>query len=138
MRRALQVACTVLGLCLAGGRMVCAQAQQSIALKSGESVELGSVWWVAHCKSIMVAQPEVEILEGPPGLTLSIKEAMVVPRRLNCTNEVPGAILVATATNVSELVQGTLVYRIKYKTKDGERQTANTYNVSLFPETDRR
>jgi hypothetical protein len=95
-------------------------------LKSGESTETGSVWWVAHCRSIMVGLPEVEILEGPPGV-------MVIPRRLNCTNEVPGAILVATAKDVTEPVQGRLVYRIKYKTKDGDRQRANTYNISLFP-----
>ena len=110
-----------------------AQAQQAIALRSGESLELGSVWWVAHCKSILVAPPEVEILEGPPGLTLSLKESAVVPRRLNCTNEVPGAVLMATAKGVTEPEQGRLIYRIKYKTKDGDRQTAQTYEVSLFP-----
>jgi hypothetical protein len=133
MRRALQAAFTVLGLGLTGFWTGAAQPQETIALKSGESTEIGSVWWVAHCRSIMVGVPEVEILEGPPGLTLSLKEAMVVPRRLNCTNEVPGAILVATAKDVMEPVQGRLIYRIKYKTKDGDRQRANTYNVSLFP-----
>jgi len=105
----------------------------SIALRNGESSELGSVWYVTNCRSIVIGLPEVEILEGPPGLTLSIKEAMVLPRRLNCAKEVPGGILVATAKDVTEPVQGKLVYRIKYKTKDGDRQRANTYNVSLFP-----
>jgi hypothetical protein len=110
-----------------------AQAQQSIALKNGENTELGSVWFVANCRSILMGVPEVEILEGPPGLTLSIKEAMVVPRRLNCANQVSGGILVATAKDITEPVQGKLTYRIKYKTKDGDRQRSNTYNVSLFP-----
>jgi hypothetical protein len=110
-----------------------AHAQQAIALKNGESAELGTVWWVVNCRSIMVGMPEVEILEGLPGLTLSIKEAMVLPRRLNCANQVPGGILVATAKDVSDPVQGTLIYRIKYKTKDGDRQVSNTYKVSLFP-----
>jgi hypothetical protein len=131
MPKVLLSAFTVLGLSVIG-LWNCA-AQESIALKSGESTEIGSVWWVAHCRSIVVGLPEVEILEGPPGLTLSLKEAMVIPRRLNCTNEVPGAILVATAKDVTEPVQGKLIYRIKYKTKDGDRQRANTYNVSLFP-----
>lgn len=133
MRRALQAAFTALGLSLTPVSTGGALAQESIALKSGESTEIGSVWWVAHCRSIMVGLPEVEILEGPPGLRLSLKEAMVIPRRLNCTNEVPGAILVATAKDVTEPVQGRLIYRIKYKTKDGDRLRANTYNVSLFP-----
>ena len=110
-----------------------AHAQQAIALKNGESAELGTVWYVANCRSIMLGMPEVEILEGLPGLTLSIKEAMVLPRRLNCANQVPGGILVATAKDVSDPVQGKLIYRIKYKTKDGDRQVSNTYNVSLFP-----
>jgi hypothetical protein len=105
----------------------------AIALKDGESTALGTVWWVVNCRSIMLGTPEVEILEGPPGLTLSIKEAMVLPRRLNCATEVPGGILVATAKDVREPIQGKLVYRIKYKTKDGDRQVSNTYNVSLFP-----
>jgi hypothetical protein len=122
------------GFCLAiGFSSAEVRAQQSIALRNGESTELGSVWFVANCRSIMIGLPEVEILEGPPGLTLSIKEAMVLPRRLNCANQVPGGILVATAKDVTEPVQGKLVYRVKYKTKDGDRQLAQTYNVSLFP-----
>ncbi len=68
-----------------------AHAQNSrIALKSGESVELGQVYWVARCRSIMVGTPAVEVLEGPEEVTLAIKEGMVLPRRLNCANEVPG------------------------------------------------
>jgi hypothetical protein len=133
MRRTLHATFTVLGVGLSDLWTGAVLAQESIALKSGESTEIGSVWWVEHCRSIMVGLPEVEILEGPPGLTLSLKEAMVIPRRLNCTNEVPGAILVATVKDVTEPVQGRLIYRIKYKTKDGDRQRANTYNVSLFP-----
>jgi hypothetical protein len=107
--------------------------QQGIALKNGESAELGPVYWVAQCRSILVGMPAVEILEGPPGLTLSIKEAMVLPRRQNCANQVPGGVLVATAQEVKEPIQGKLIYRIEYKTKDGDRQLSNTYNVSLFP-----
>lgn len=135
MRTALKAFFLISGFWLASGLSsaeVRAQ-QQSIALKNGESADLGSVWWVANCRSIMIGLPEVEILEGPPGLTLSIKEAMVLPRRLNCAKEVPGGVLVATAKDVTEPVQGKLVYRIKYKTRDGDRQIANTYNVSLFP-----
>jgi hypothetical protein len=134
VRTALKAFFLVSGLWLASGLSSAdVRAQQSIALKNGESVELGSVWFVANCRSIMIGLPEVEILEGPPGLTLSVKEAMVLPRRLNCANQVPGGILVATAKDVTDPIQGKLVYRLKYKTKDGDRQTANTYNVSLFP-----
>jgi hypothetical protein len=118
VRSALKVFFLMFGLYL-GSALSSAdlRAQQSLAIKNGESTELGSVWYVANCRSIMIGLPEVEILEGPPGLTLSIKEAMVLPRRLNCAKEVPGGILVATAKDVADPVQGKLVYRIKYKTQ---------------------
>jgi hypothetical protein len=119
----------VLPLC--GGAF--AQSELRIALKSGESVELGPVYWVANCRSIMVGLPEVEILEGPPELTLTLKEAMVLPRQQKCPANVSGAILTATAKDVKEPIQAKLTYRLKYKTKDGDRQRSNVYGVSLFP-----
>jgi hypothetical protein len=110
-----------------------AQAQQRLALKGGESVEVGSVYYVSNCRSIMVGIPEIEILESPELVTLSIKEGMVLPRRQNCANRVPGGMIVLTAKQVSEPVEAKLTYRIKYKTKDGDRQTSGVYNLSLFP-----
>lgn len=110
-----------------------AQAQQRLALKGGESVEVGSVYYVSNCRSIMVGIPEIEILESPELVTLSIKEGMVLPRRQNCANRVPGGTIVLTAKQVNEPVEAKLTYRIKYKTKDGDRQTSGVYNLSLFP-----
>lgn|SRR5262245_54703706 len=106
---------------------------QRITLKNGESVELHPIYWVVNCRSIMVGMPEIEILEGPPEVTLAIKEEMVLPRRFNCANRVPGGTIVATAKDVKEPVETKLTYRVKYKTKDGDRQTSNVYNISLFP-----
>jgi hypothetical protein len=111
---------------------VLAQSQR-IALKSGESVELGPVYWVANCRSTMLGLPEVEILEGPPELTLSVKEAMVLPRTQKCPATVAGGILSVTAKDVKEPIEAKLTYRLKYKTKDGDRQRSNVYGVSLFP-----
>ncbi len=110
-----------------------AQAQQRLALKGGESVEVGSVYYVSNCRSIMIGIPEVEVLESPELVTISIKEGMVLPRRFNCANRVPGGTMVLTAKQVSEPVEAKLTYRIKYKTKDGDRQTSGVYNLSLFP-----
>jgi hypothetical protein len=106
---------------------------QRIALKSGESVDLGPVYWVANCRSIMVGLPEIEILEGPPEIALTLREAMVLPRRQKCPANVAGAVLTATAKDVKEPIEAKLTYRLKYKTKDGDRQGSNIYNVSLFP-----
>jgi len=110
-----------------------ALAQETIALKSGESVVIGPVFYVSHCKSILTATPEVEILEGPPELTLSIKDDMVLPRRFNCPAKVPGGILTATAGAVTATTHTKLTYRVKYKTKDGDRQLAHVFNIELFP-----
>jgi hypothetical protein len=108
-------------------------AQTRIALKSGESTELGLVYYISSCRSIMIGSPEVEILEGPPELTLSFKPGMVLPRAQNCAKSVQGGTLIVTAKDISEPKQTTLIYRIKYKTKEGDRQRSGTYRVSLFP-----
>jgi hypothetical protein len=104
-----------------------------IALKSGETVELGSVAFTSNCRSIMIGTPEVEILDGPPELTLTIRPGMVVNRAAGCANPVQGGTLVATAKDVQAAKTARLVYRVKYKTRDGDRQVANTYSVELFP-----
>jgi len=109
------------------------QGQTRIALKSGESVELHLVYFIVNCASIMVGTPEVEVLEGPQELTLEIKKGNVVPRAQNCAKPVPGGTVVATAKEVTERKDAKLVYRVKYKTKQGDRQRGETYNFSLFP-----
>jgi hypothetical protein len=104
-----------------------------VALKDGESIELGSVYWVANCRSTMIGLPSLEILEGPPELALTVKEAQVLPRRRGCANKVPGGTLMLKASGVKESKEAKLTFRVKYKTRDGERQTSSTYIVSLFP-----
>jgi hypothetical protein len=108
-------------------------AQTRVALKAGESVELMTVYWVSNCRSVMVGIPEVEVLEGPAQVSLNIKEEMVLPRRQGCANRVPGGVLVATAKDVKEPIEAKLTYRLKYKTKDGDRPRGYVYLLSLFP-----
>jgi hypothetical protein len=38
-----------------------------------------------------------------------------------------------TAKDVAEKTEAKLTYRMKYQTKDGPRQSSNTFIVSLFP-----
>jgi hypothetical protein len=106
---------------------------RKLVIKNGDAIELHSVYYVAKCRSIMVGVPEVEVLEGPQELKLSIKEGEVLPRKFNCAKPVQGGTLIATATDIAAPKAGKLTYRIKYKTKDGERHTARSYDVSLFP-----
>jgi hypothetical protein len=104
-----------------------------LALKSGENVELGTVYYVANCRSIMIGKPEVEVLEGPPEVKLIIKEGDVVPRRAGCSGKVPGGTLVLAVSEIKETKIARLIYRVKYQTKDGDRQAANAYYLGLVP-----
>jgi hypothetical protein len=110
-----------------------AHAQGRISLKSGESTTLGLVYALSGCASIMLGDPVVEVLEGPEEVTLEIKKGNVIPRAQNCSRPVPGGTLIATAKDVTERKDAKLTYRVKYKTKEGDRQGGGTYNVSLFP-----
>jgi hypothetical protein len=110
-----------------------AQELRRLVAKNGESIELGPVYWIVNCHSTMIGLPEIEILEGPPEVTLSIKEGQVLPRRQGCAAKVSGGTLMLSVKGVTERTEGKLTFRLKYKTKDGDRQTSNAYTVSLFP-----
>jgi len=58
---------------------------------------------------------------------------MVLPRAQKCAKPVRGGTLILTAKEIDEPKQATFTYRIKYKTKEGDRQRSGVYNVSLFP-----
>ena len=106
---------------------------ESLALRNGESIEVGSIYYVTNCKSMLKGTPEVEILDGPPGVEAAIKEAMVLPRAQSCGNKVPGGMLVVSAKNVEDPSYSNLTLRITYKTKDGERKFSRVFNLSLLP-----
>ena len=107
---------------------------QSIALKSGESAELGDVYYISHeCRSLLKAAPQVEILDGPPGITAAIKEGPIVPRTYGCTKPVPGGKLILTANEIEEYGRARMVLRIKLKTSQGDRQASRNVDLSLIP-----
>ena len=105
----------------------------TIALKSGESTELGQLYWVSHCKSLLKSTPEVEVVDGPPGVTVSVKDAMVLPRFQNCASRVPGGILVVSAKDIEDPSYTRLTIRVTYKTRDGDRKLSQVFNLSLIP-----
>ena len=109
-------------------------ALRRIAVKNGESVDLGTVYYVSNCRSIMTGLPDIEVLEGPSNVTISIREEPVLPRRQDCAAKVAGGTVVLTAKDVTEPAEAKLTYRVNYKTKDGPRQTSHAFVVSLFPD----
>ena len=106
---------------------------QSIALKSGESVELGQLYWVVDCRSQLKSPPEVTVMDGPPGVTATVEEAMVMARFQGCAKPVPGGKLKIKAGEIDDPSRTTLTLRVRYKTKDGDRDLSKTVNISLFP-----
>jgi hypothetical protein len=105
----------------------------TIALRSGESAELGPLYWVVNCRSVLKSTPEAEILDGPPGVSVAIKASMVTPRRQRCSRPVPGGMLMITAGNLEDHSYTTLTIRITYRGLDGDRKSSLIYNLSLFP-----
>jgi len=106
----------------------------NIALKSGESFELANAYYITStCKSLLMGTPEVEVLDGPPGITVTIQEAMVTPHFYNCAKPVRGGKVIITAKEIEDEGYARLTLRYKFRTRDGERQSSQVYNVSLFP-----
>jgi hypothetical protein len=107
---------------------------QDVALKSGESAELAQVYFIgASCQSLLKGTPDVEILDGPPSVTASIREEKVVPRDYGCANPVPGGKLVISAGRIEDYSRTRMVLRVKFKTSLGDRQVSRDVNLSLFP-----
>ena len=104
-------------LLLVGGG---AQAQsiqftvKEIALKNGDSTELGDVFYIStNCKSLLKGTPEVEILDGPPGVAAVINAAKVVPRGYSCAKPISGGKLVITAKDIQDYSYTRMVLRIR-------------------------
>lgn len=83
---------------------------------------------------IVISVPEVEILEDAAELSLAFKEDHVVPRKFGCVNKVPGGKLILTPKgSMTERTEVNLIYRVKYRTKEGDRQIGGANIVTLFP-----
>jgi hypothetical protein len=130
----------VFSLCLALPLGSAAQAQtihasvEDVALRSGESVIFGDVYLVgANCSSLLTSVPEVEVMDGPPGVAVAVNEAQVVPDRHGCDRSVPGGKVVITARDIDVYSYTRMVLRITYKTPNGDLQRSQHINVALFP-----
>lgn len=104
-----------------------------LALVSGESTPLRPYFFIVNCQSILIGTPLLDVLEGPPEVTVTLKEGMVLPRGQKCPKPVPGGTIIATAKDVAEPKEANLIIRLRFNTKDGQRQGSNRYIVSLFP-----
>jgi hypothetical protein len=107
---------------------------RNIVLKNGETTEFGDLWLISRdCKSLMMSTPEVEVVDGPPGVIVEVRPAKVVPRSASCANPIAGGKLFMAAKGVEEYSNSTMILRITYKTRSGDRQFAKHVKVTLFP-----
>jgi hypothetical protein len=106
----------------------------NVALKNGESIQLGDVYYIStECRSLLTGTPEVEIMDGPPGVEVTVKKAMVVPRSVGCAKEIPGGKIMISANDIEDYSHTRMVVRIKYPTKSGDILRSRHINVTLFP-----
>ena len=111
-----------------------ARAQETLSLKNGEKADYGPVFWISNCQSRLVKFAGIDMLDGPPGLTLSLREESVAPlARYKCSNKVPGAIVVLSANGFTSKYSGTISFRVRYLTEDGAKQSSHKANVEVFP-----
>ena len=78
-------------------------------------------------------QARLTVHHWVPGVSVTVKEAMVLPRAQKCANRIPGGILMISAKDIQDQSYTPLTVRITYNTKDGERKRSQVFNLSLFP-----
>ena len=115
-----------------------AQAQQPIVntyvARPGETINLGPTYWVVPttCQNIAIAKPDVEILSGPAGLKVEVREAMVIPQNAgNCKNEVKGAHIWLTVPADIEAVTAHIVARITQHDRNGPQPRGFAFNLMI-------
>ena len=107
-------------------------AADPAVLRSGQSVDLGVVFWIDGCTSTLVTLVGVDALEAPPGVELSLRKEDVLPTRPGCA-KVPGGVVVASAKTVTAPFTGIVKYRVRYRTLNGPRQSEHSVELSLQP-----
>jgi PQQ-dependent catabolism-associated CXXCW motif protein len=105
-----------------------------LTLSKGESADLGSVYWLdGSCQSRLKEFAGVDLLEGPSGIELTIRKESVMAKKQNCPDKIPGGIVVLTAQDIPAAFSGTIKYRVRYKTEDGDKQSLHAKEISLTP-----
>lgn len=105
-----------------------------ITLKRGGTAELGSVYWMRSCLSILDDFESIALTSGPPGLSLSLRKQDVKPVQSDCSSLIPGAIVVIAASQDAPLGAVTVTFKVNYRTKTGRKEQSNhSRNLSITP-----
>jgi hypothetical protein len=109
-------------------------ADSDLSLKNGETLPLGHAYMISRdCKSVLKALPDVEIMEGPPGVTVKLEEEAVTPHTHNCARPVKARKVSLSAKDIEFYSHTTLVLRTKYVTLQGDKYFSHRYRLTLYP-----
>ena len=105
-----------------------------ISLKSGESADVGAVYWIKNCNSSLKKILGIDILEGSnPAIQFNVREELVSASRQNCAEKVPGGVVYVIASQLPEKQSIVIKYRVKYETTDGQQQSTHSVQLDLYP-----
>jgi hypothetical protein len=122
-----------------------AQLQQQIAapilfsIRGGETLQLREFGWItSECVSIFGSLEGIDILDGPPEVTLKFEPGQVnfvTTAGKVCPKPVPGGKIMITASkDIAEQKEADLTFRVRVKTKRGSENTSTSrYHLLLFP-----
>jgi hypothetical protein len=122
-----------------------AQLQQQIAaptlfsIRGGETLRLRTLGWItSECVSTFSSLEGIDVLEGPPEVTLKFEPGqvnLVTTAGKVCPKPLPGGNIMITASkDITEQKEADLTLRVRIKTKQMSGATATSrYHLLLFP-----
>jgi hypothetical protein len=137
-------AISALAIALAIATPAIAQQQQIPApaifsIRGGETLLLRPLGWVpSDCVSVFVSLEGIDILDGPPEVTLKFEPGQVnltTTAGKVCPKPLPGGNMMFTASkDIAEQKEANLTLRVRVKTKHTSAATATMrYHLLLFP-----
>jgi hypothetical protein len=122
-----------------------AQQQQQIAaptlfsIRGGETLLLRAMGWItAECVSTFVSLEGIDVLDGPPEVSLKFEPGQVnltTTAGKICPKPLPGGNIMITASkDITDQKEVNLTLRVRVKTKQTSGATATMrYHLLLFP-----
>ena len=110
-------------------------APTSAPIKIGEPISLGPVYWInrySGCASELIKVERVEVISGGEFVDVALSPQAAV-RTWQCGNDVPGALIMATARKMPPTPEMTLKYYVYYQTVSGPQASSHTKDLLIRP-----
>jgi hypothetical protein len=133
---------SIFGIALLAATPALAQQQQQIpapilfSIKDGETLLLRNLGVVTSCRSMLQHFDGIDILVGPPEVTLKFEPAKVNVSTLAgkvCETPVSGGNLMISAKGVTDQRDADLVLRFRYTSQNTPHTATARYHLLMFP-----